>query len=163
MNIKKYQFGDNLIYEVEDLDTDVYKSLSDMVNTETALLKVDESDFSLLCEGYDKLMIGFGKISELDNLLNLFDLYKDSDRLILSVRSKDINSREIFDTISKVKAYFEDIDIIYTIDQTTEIHDVVLYLPIKSNKKTYWVCPRCNNKNLIDVMKCTLCNRDQPY
>jgi hypothetical protein len=29
--------------------------------------------------------------------------------------------------------------------------------------KEYWVCPRCNNKNLINVMYCTLCKREQPF
>ena len=32
-----------------------------------------------------------------------------------------------------------------------------------NEKKDHWICPRCNNKNLINVMYCTLCNREQPY
>ena len=32
----------------------------------------------------------------------------------------------------------------------------------KEEKKT-WKCPRCNNVNLITVMYCTLCKREQPY
>ena len=33
----------------------------------------------------------------------------------------------------------------------------------KKEKKDYWICPRCNNKNLINVLYCTLCKREQPY
>ena len=73
MDVKKYIFGDNLIYEIENLNIEVYKTLSNMVNTDTSLLKVGDEDFSSLCNGYKKLMIGFGKISELNNLLFFFN------------------------------------------------------------------------------------------
>ena len=52
MDVKKYIFGDNLIYEIENLNIEVYKTLSNMVNTDTSLLKVSDEDFSSLCNGY---------------------------------------------------------------------------------------------------------------
>ena len=163
MDVKKYIFGDNLIYEIENLNIEVYKTLSNMVNTETSLLKVSDEDFSSLCNGYKKLMIGFGKISELNNLLNLFDVYKESERMILTIKTKENNPKLVLDTIRDIKQYFLNIDIIYSVDICDDDYDVIIYIPIIKDQKEYWKCPRCNTINLKDVMYCTLCKREQPF
>lgn len=130
MDIKKYEFGDNLIYEIENLNNDVYQILTNMVNTETSLLRVSLEDFLMLCNGYKKLMIGMGKINELDKLLNLFNLYQDSDRMILTLKMKEANPLLVLDTIKRIKQYFINIDIIYSVDICDDEYDVVMYLPI---------------------------------
>ena len=33
----------------------------------------------------------------------------------------------------------------------------------KQETKETWKCPRCNNVNLITIMYCTLCKREQPF
>ena len=45
MEAKKYQFGDNLIYEIDNLNQEVFQTLTNLVNSETVLLKLEDGDF----------------------------------------------------------------------------------------------------------------------
>ena len=131
MNIKKYQFGDNFIYEVEDLNEQTYVELGNMVTSENTLVSIYEDDFKYLCEGYSKLLIGLGKITNVDDLLNLFDLYKDSTGLIVQLKSEVLYGKQVEELLTKVKNFFnKDINIIYGVDQTSSIYDVIIFLPI---------------------------------
>jgi hypothetical protein len=108
-------------------------------------------------------MIGFGKISKLNNLLNLFDVFKESERMILTIKTKENNPKLVLDTIRDIKQYFLNIDIIYSVDICDDEYDVIMYIPIIKEQKETWKCPRCNTINLKDVMYCTLCKREQPF
>ena len=103
MNGKKYQFGDNLIYEFENLNDEVFKSLTNILNSQSSLISIDSEDFKNICNGYTKLMMGLGKSNDLDSLLNLFDLYKDTENIIVNIKGENVKLELIERILLKVR------------------------------------------------------------
>jgi cell division GTPase FtsZ len=131
MNGKKYQFGDNLIYEFENLNDEVFKSLTNILNSQSSLISIDSEDFKNICNGYTKLMMGLGKSNDLDSLLNLFDLYKDTENIIVNIKGENVKLELIERILLKVREFFnKDLNIIYGLDNTSSIYDVIICLPI---------------------------------
>lgn len=131
MNGKKYQFGDNLIYEFENLNDEVFKSLTNILNSQSSLISIDSEDFKNICNGYIKLMMGLGKSNDLDSLLNLFDLYKDTENIIVNIKGENVKLELIERILLKVREFFnKDLNIIYGLDNTSSIYDVIICLPI---------------------------------
>ena len=105
--------------------------LEKMVNGENNLVLIYKDDFKHISYGYEKLMIGLGKSSDLESLLNLFDLYKDSESLIVQVKGEDLTARHIENILNKIRGFFtKDLNIIYGVDYSNSIYDVAIFLPI---------------------------------
>lgn len=131
MDVKKYNYGINLIYEVENLSKDIYFELANMVNSDYTLISVDSKDFELICYGYKKVMIGFGKIEEIDSLLNFYDLYKNTESIIVQFIVKDFASITINNALNKIRDFFHnDLNIICSVDCRKEDYDIVLFVPV---------------------------------
>ena len=131
MDVKKYNYGINLIYEVENLSNDTYLELENMVNSDYTLISVDSKDFELICYGYKKVMIGFGKIEEIDSLLKFYDLYKNTESIIVQFIVKDFASITINNALNKIRDFFRnDLNIICSVDCRKEDYDIVLFVPV---------------------------------
>lgn len=136
MDVKKYNYGINLIYEVENLSNDTYAQLANMVNSDYTLISVDSKDFEFICYGYKKVMIGFGKIEEIDSLLNFYDLYKNTESIIVQFIVKDFASITINNALNKIRDFFHnDLNIIYSVDCRKEDYDIVLFVPVNKITK----------------------------
>ena len=129
--VKKYNYGINLIYEVENLSNNTYFELANMVNTCYTLISVDSKDFEHICYGYKKVLIGFGKIEEIDGLLNFFDLYKNTESIIVQFVGKESVAITINNALNKIRDFFyNDLNIICSVDYRKEEYDIVLFVPV---------------------------------
>ena len=133
MHVLKYKFGENLIYEINELNNEVFETLGQMVDNEDALIRVCKEDFETICKGYKKLMIGFGYLDKIDDLLSLFDLYKDTKGLIVIIKKPSILMNDLSIVLSDIRDFFtKDINIIFGLDKknTDDDYEVIMYLPI---------------------------------
>ena len=131
MNCKKFQFGDNLVYEFNDLSDELFIDLTNILNSKSPSIAIEPKDFKLVCNGYIKLMMGLGKINHLDNLLNLFDLYRDTKNIIINIKGENFSLELVEEVLTKVRDFFnKDINIIYSHSSDSAIYDVIICLPI---------------------------------
>lgn len=131
MDVKRYNYGINIIYEVENLSNDTYSELANMVNSDHTLISVDSKDFEHTCYGYKIVMIGFGKIKEIDSLLNIFDLYKNTESIIVQFVGKELTLKTIDNALNKIRDFFcNDLNIICSLDYRKEDYDIALFIPV---------------------------------
>lgn len=133
MDVKKYKFGENLLYEINELNADVFETLGEMVDSEDSLIKVCKEDFETICKGYKKLMIGFGYIDKINDLLSLFDLYKDTKSAIVLIKKPSVLMNDLSVVLTDIKNFFNtNINIIFGLDKKSinDDYEIIIYLPI---------------------------------
>lgn len=120
MDVKKYKFGQNLVYEIEEPTDDMFNMLSDKFSDKNIL-----KDISL---GYKKLLIGMGNISKIDDLLALFDLCMCENIIVHTI---NLNDSDIEFVNNKINMFKLNVNItnFNTISDNAD-YNIEIYCPI---------------------------------